>query len=64
MAYDKRFKERVLEHLSKGKTQEATAKLFGIGTTTLKEWKRRSEAKESLEPKYAKDRQRNCRLKS
>lgn len=51
MAYDKKFKERVLAHLAKGNTQESTAKLFGIGTTTLKEWKRRKEANESLEPR-------------
>ena len=51
MAYDIKFKERVLAHLSKGHTQEAAARLFGIGTTTLKEWKRRKEANESLEPR-------------
>ena len=50
----RKFKERVLSHASKGHTQEATAKLFGIGETTLKEWKRRSKANESLEPKIRK----------
>jgi len=51
MAYDRRFKERVLEHLSMGKSQAETAALFGIERTTIKEWKRRIEANESLEPK-------------
>jgi len=51
MAYDKKFKERVLAHVAKGHTNSSTAKLFGIGETTLKEWKRRSKANESLEPK-------------
>jgi len=49
--YDKKFKEAVLSHVSKGHTQEATAKLFGIGITTLKGWKKRKEANESLEPR-------------
>ena len=49
MAYDKKFKEQVLKHLSCGHTQEATSKLFGIGTTTIKEWKKRSETGEGLE---------------
>ena len=49
--YDKRFKESVLAHLANGHTQASTAKLFGIGTTTLKEWNRRKKANESLEPK-------------
>jgi len=41
----------VIEHLSKGHSQESTSKLFGIGTTTIKEWKRRIASNESLEPK-------------
>jgi len=51
MAYEKKFKEQVLAHIAKGHTQASTAKLFGIGTTTIKEWKRRIAANESLEPK-------------
>lgn len=51
MAYDTKFKERVIMHLTKSNTQESTAKLFGIGTTTIKEWKRRIAANEPLEPK-------------
>lgn len=51
MAYEKKFRESVLSHLTKGHTQESTAKLFGIGTTTLKEWKRRKEVNESFAPR-------------
>jgi len=51
MSYEKSFKERVLTYLAEGHTQAETAKTFGIGTTTIKEWKRRVAANESLEPK-------------
>jgi transposase len=40
MAYDIKFKKRVLEYLAEGHSQEATAKVFGIGTTTIKAWKK------------------------
>ncbi len=40
MAYDKKFKERVLKYLEEGHTQEETAKTFRIGTTTIKGWKK------------------------
>ena len=51
MSYDKKFKLQVLKHVASGKTQEETAKLFGIGTTTLKVWKRQYEQGMSMEPK-------------
>jgi transposase-like protein len=51
MSYDKEFKLQVLKHLEAGNTQEATAKLFGIGTTTLKRWKWQNGDGMSLEPK-------------
>lgn len=44
MAYDKKFKIRVLEYLSEGHTQRETAETFRIGTTTIKEWKKQKEA--------------------
>lgn len=40
MGYDKRYREKVLEHIDKGHTIEETHKLFGVGTTTIKEWKK------------------------
>lgn len=51
MAYETRYKERVLEYLAEGHSQKATAETFGIGTTTIKEWKKRIARNESLEPK-------------
>lgn len=49
MGYDKKFKEKVLEHIKKRNSQETTAKLFGIGTATIKEWKKRVKTKKGLE---------------
>ena len=40
MSYDKRFRESVLDFIDKGNTQEAAHKLFGVGTSTIKEWKK------------------------
>ena len=40
MSYDKKFRESVLDFIDKGNTQEAAHKLFGVGTTTIKEWKK------------------------
>jgi len=51
MAYERRFKERVIEYLTEGHSQKGTAETFGIGITTIKEWKKRIAKKESLEPK-------------
>ena len=51
MAYEKKFKERVLAYLSEGHSQQETSVTFGVGTTTIKEWKKRAKANESLEPK-------------
>ena len=51
MAYEKKFRERVLKHLEKGNTQSETAKLYGIGTTTLSQWKRLVKQGDDLEIK-------------
>ena len=51
MAYDKKFRESVLRHMAKGNSQEATAKLFGVGTTTIKAWRKLLAATGSLEKK-------------
>lgn len=40
MAYDKKYREKVLEHIDNGMTIEEAHKLFGVGTTTIKEWKK------------------------
>jgi transposase len=54
MAYDKKFKLQVLKHMEAGNTQRATAKLFDIGTTTLKTWKRQHAQGMSMEPQKRK----------
>ena len=41
MAYDNKFKQQVLLYLSKGHSQRETSEVFGIGTATLKTWKKR-----------------------
>lgn len=40
MTYDKKFREKVLEHMEKGHGQAETAKLLGVGVTTIKSWKK------------------------
>jgi len=40
MAYSIDFRERVLEYLAEGHTQEEASKVFKIGTTTIKGWKK------------------------
>jgi len=40
MAYDNKFREKVLEYIDKGHTVEEAHEIFSVGTTTIKEWKR------------------------
>ena len=40
MAYSIDFRQRVLEYISEGNTQEKASKIFKIGTMTIKRWKR------------------------
>ena len=40
MYYDKKFREIVLKHIEKGKSQEETRKIFNIGKNTITEWKK------------------------
>ena len=40
MAYDKRFREKVLEYLSRGYTIQEAHETFGVGTDTISRWKR------------------------
>ena len=49
MGYEKKYRQQVLTYMEKGHTQEATGKLFGISTTTLKRWKSRAASGEGLE---------------
>ena len=41
MAYDKKFREKVLEYIGKGHTIEETHKVFGVGTATIESVKQR-----------------------
>ena len=40
MAYDVKFREKVLEYLGKGRCVREAHEVFGVGTTTIKDWKR------------------------
>jgi transposase len=40
MAYDTKFRERVLNFIDKGHTAEEAHKVFDVGTTTIKQWKK------------------------
>jgi transposase len=40
MAYDEKLREKVLNFLGKGHTIQETHKVFEVGTTTIKEWKK------------------------
>ena len=49
MSYDKKYRESVLGFIDKGNTIKAAHQLFGVGTTTIKEWKRLRRETGSLE---------------
>ena len=40
MGYSKDLRERVLGYMAEGHTQKETSKVFKVGTTTIKEWKK------------------------
>lgn len=40
MTYSLDFREQVLRHIDNGSTIEAVSRLFSVGTTTIKNWKR------------------------
>jgi transposase len=49
MAYDKKFREKVLEYIEKGNTIEKAHEVFSVGTTTIKEWKKLKKETGKLE---------------
>lgn len=51
MAYDKKYKERVLEYLKEGHTHREAAKVFKISTYTIWNWKQRLSKTGSLAPR-------------
>ena len=38
MAYDKKYRTRVVEYIFEGHTQEEAAAVFNVGTTSIKRW--------------------------
>jgi len=38
MAYDKKYRTRVVEYILEGHTQEEAAKVFKVGTSSIKRW--------------------------
>ena len=44
MAYDKKYRTRVLEYILEGHTQEEASYTFKVGTTSIKRWKALYEA--------------------
>ena len=54
MAYDERFRKQVLKYLGKGHTQRETQEVFGVGMTTMKQWKKQWEETGSLAKKELK----------
>jgi transposase len=51
MAYDKKFRQKVLEYLDKGHTQKEASARFSISTSTIFEWKSLLKENDTLEPK-------------
>ena len=40
MAYDKKYRTRVLGYIDEGHTQEEAREIFGVGRTTIKRWRK------------------------
>ena len=51
MRYSEDLRKKVMHHLDKGHTIKATSELFGVGTTTIKEWKKLMAETGSLKPR-------------
>ena len=49
MAYDKKYRETVLKYLDKGHTIEEAHRVFEVGTTTIREWKKLKQETGKLE---------------
>ena len=48
MAYSVDLRKKVMEHLDSGNSIRKTSKIFGVGTTTIKEWKKLRKETSSL----------------
>ena len=49
MAYEKKYREQVLEYLAKGNTYASAKDLFGVGETAIKRWKKLKQETGSVE---------------
>ena len=49
MAYETKFREKVLKYISKGHSVREAHEVFEVGTTTIKEWKKLQKQTGSLE---------------
>ena len=49
MGYRKDFREKVLDYLDKGHTMKEAREVFGVGTTTMKEWRKLQKETGGLE---------------
>ena len=49
MAYSKDYRKRVLEYLEEGHTQTEAQKVFKVGSTTIKAWRKLLSEKGNLE---------------
>jgi len=48
MAYEEKYRKKVLEYLNKGHSQREAQEAFGVGTTTMKRWRKQYEETGSL----------------
>ena len=51
MAYDVRYRTQVVKYLAEGHTQREAKEVFGVGTTTMKQWRKQWEETGSLAKK-------------
>ena len=40
MSYDRKFRERVLDHVNSGKTTKEVRAMFGLGINTITQWQK------------------------
>jgi len=55
MGYDIKFRQRVIDYLSKGHTEKETAATFKVSTSTIWDWKSKLNETGTLAPKKRKE---------
>ena len=56
MAYDKKFRERVLQYIDKGHTIKEAHEVFGISTYSIKKWRKLRRETGELKDRQRKER--------